>query len=125
MTGVKSKRGKVPQSSVHSCSNNTPQSNDISCLPAPPLNKSLESCLYTSYKTIAGLNSLAQAVAKTEKDYYSQTENVVPVDATSIKESQSTDTMDGDNSTDCPNISPVLAGMEVVRKSSGFFSKFD
>lgn len=125
MTGVKSKRGKAPQSSVDSSSDNTPQSNGMSCLPAPPLNEGLESCLYTSYETVAGLNSLAQAAAETEKDYHGRTENAVPVDATSIEESQSTDTMDGDNSKDRPSTSPVLAGMEVVRKSSGFFSKFD
>ena len=48
-----------------------------------------------------------------------------PIDATSIKESQPTNTMDRGNSTDRPSISLVLAGIEVVRKSSGFFSKFD
>ena len=97
----------------------------MSCLSAPPLNKGHESCLYISYETIARLNSLAQAATETEKDYHGWTENAVPVDTTSIEESQSTDTMDGDNSKDCLSTSPVLAGIEVVRKSSGFFSKFD
>ena len=110
---------------MDSSSNNTPQLNDGSYLPAPPLNEDLESCLYTSYETIVGLNLLAQATAETERDYHGQTENTVLVNATSIKKSQSTNTMDGDNLTDYPSISPVLGGMEVVQKSSGFFSKFD
>ena len=97
----------------------------MSCLPAPPLKEGLEFYLYTSYKTVAGLNSLAQTAAKTEKDYHSQTENAIPVDATSIEESQSTNTMNGDNLIDCPSTSSILANMEVVRKSSEFFSKFN
>ena len=125
MTGVKSKRGKAPQSSVDFSLDNTPQSNGMSCLSTPPLNLGLKSCLYTSYKIVARLNSLAQAAAETEKNYHGQIENAVPVDATLIEESQSTNTIDRDNSTDYASTSPVLAGMEVVRKSSGFFSKFD
>ena len=95
MMGVKSKRGKASQSSVDFSSDNTSQLNGMSCLPAPPLNEGLESWLYTSYKTVAKLNLLAQVAAKMEKDYYSQTKNAVPVNATLIKESQSTNTMMG------------------------------
>ncbi|MCJ1348827.1 hypothetical protein MMC31_007060 [Peltigera leucophlebia] len=125
MTGVKSKRGKAPQSSVDCSSDNTPHLNDTSWLLAPPLDELLESCLYTACKTAAGLNSSAQAAAETEDNHHGRTENVVPVDATSIKASQSTNTMDGDNLTDHLYTLPVLAGMEIVRKSSGFFSNFD
>ena len=86
MTGIKSKRGKASQSSVDFFSDNTPQSNGMSCLLVPPLNKGLESCLYTSYETVAELNSLAQTAAETEKDYHGQTVNAVSVNATLIKE---------------------------------------
>ena len=77
MTSVKSKRDKKPQSSVDFSSDNTPQLNGISYLPAPPLNKTLEFCLYISYKTIIGLNLLAQTAIETENDYHSQTQNAV------------------------------------------------
>ena len=125
MTGVKSKCGKAPQASINFSSDNTSQLNGISCLPIPPLNKVLKSCLYTSHETITRPNSLAQTAAETKKDYYGQTKNAVPIDVTPIKESQSTNTMDGDNLTNCLRTSSILAGMEVVRKSLGFFSKFD
>ena len=87
MTGVKSKCGKASQFSMDSSSDNTSQLNGMLCLPAPPLNKGLEFFLYTSYETVARLNSLAQVAAETEKDYHGQTENVVSVDVTLIKES--------------------------------------
>ena len=95
------------------------------CLPVLSLDEALESSLYKSYETIAGLNSLAQTAAEMEKNYYSQTENAIPIDVILIKELESTNTIDGDNLTDCPNISPFLAGIKIVRKSSRFFSKFD
>lgn len=89
------------------------------------MNKALESYLYISYETVAGLNLLAQIAAEMEKDYHNQTENAVSVNATLIKKSQSINSMDGDNSTDRLSIPHVLASIEVVRKSSRFFSKFD
>ncbi|MCJ1346779.1 hypothetical protein MMC31_004997 [Peltigera leucophlebia] len=125
MTGVKSKRGKAPQSSVDFSSDNILHLNDTLCLPASPLEEVLEFYLYTACETTAGLNLSAQTAAETEEDHHDQTENAVPVDATSIKASQSTDTMNGDNLTDCPCTPLVLAGMDVVQKSSGFFSNFD
>ena len=97
----------------------------MSYLPSLSLNEALEFCLYISYKTIVRLNLLAQAAAETEKDYHGQTKNAVPINAKSIKESQSTDTIDGNNLIDCSSIPPISASMEVVRKSLGFFSKFD
>lgn len=106
-------------------SDNTLHFNNTSCLPTPPLDEVLESCLYTAYETAAGLNSSARAAVKMEEDHHGRTKNAVPVDATSIKASQSTDTIDGDNSTDRSCTPPILAGMEVVRKISGFFSNFD
>lgn len=121
MTAPKSKRGKAPQSSVASTSDNTLQLNGMSSLPDPPLDEVLEACSYNSCENAARLMSLAQAVAETNEDHHVQTENAVPI----VEESQSTDTIYGDSSIDRPSTPPVLAGMEVVRKSSGFFLNFD
>lgn len=124
MTAPKSKRGKAPQSSVASTSD-TLQLNGTSSLPDPPLDEVVEACPYNSCENAATLISLAQAAAGTDEDHHVKTENAVPIDATLIRESQSTDTMDGDSSSDRPSTPPVQTGMEVVRKSSGFYLNFD
>lgn len=99
MTALKSKYGKAPQSSVASTLD-TLRLNGTSSLPDPPLDKVVEACLYNSCKNATTLILLAKAVAGTDEDHHVKTENAVPIDATLIRESQSTDTMDGDSLSD-------------------------
>lgn len=124
MTALKSKRGKTSQFLVASTSDNL-QLNGTSSLPDRPLDKFIKACLYNSCKNAATLISLAQAAAETNEDQYVKTENAVPINTTLIRESQFTNTMDGDSLSDRPSTPFVQTDIEVVQKSSGFYLNFD
>ncbi len=64
MTGQKTKRGKVPQSSLSSSSDNLPQLDSNSALSEPILDNVVEDSSH-----ISGIISSAQADAEMDKDH--------------------------------------------------------
>ncbi len=120
MTGQKTKRGKVPQFSLSSSSDNLPQLDSNLALPEPILDDIVKDSLYTS-----GLISSAQVTAETDEDHQSRNEDPNLIDVPLVTQSQSPNTMDGNSLSHRPSTPLNLTGMEVVRMSSGFHLNFD
>lgn len=97
MITPKSKCGKAPQSLMTSPSDTLQLNGTLSLLDLP-LDKVVKTYPYNSCKNVATLILLAQVAAGTDDNHHVKTKNAVSIDVTLIRESQSTNTMDGDSS---------------------------
>lgn len=124
MIALKSIYGKVSQFLVD-VTLNTIQLNGTLSLPSLLLNEVVKACLYNFCKNAAKLILLVEVVVEIDENYYMLTEIAVFINAILIKESQSTNTIDENNLSDCLSTLFVLASIKIIWKSLGFYLNFN